>query len=115
MSLAIRIVPETLRSLAFGSITTDYAAVGGPLLNPSRILLFQNGTDAEVFFSWDGVNDHMIVPTLETIELPIAAARTVSGQAYVAQGTTFYVRYAVGAPTGGSVFVASFYGSAGSN
>jgi hypothetical protein len=114
MSLAIRLVPEPLRSLAAGAIEAGFTAIGEPLANASRILLIQNFTDETVAFSFDGVSDHLILPTQGFILLDASANRVLSGQAYFAQGTTIYAAQ-VGVPMTGDVYVSTFYGTNGGN
>jgi len=109
MSLAIRLFPEALRSLAFGAIGGGFTAIGTPFENPSRILLIQNFTDATLAFSWDGVSDHLILPTDGFILIDACANKNIAGQAYFAQGTTIYVAQ-VGVPGSGDVYVTTFYG-----
>jgi len=109
MSLDVRLTPETLRSLAFGSIGANYAAVGTALAEPSRILIIQNLTDAILLFSFDGTNDHLILNTLTSVVIDITANKTSSNGFSIAKGTTIYVKRS-GVPTTGSVYVSSFYG-----
>lgn len=100
--------PETLRSLAFGSITNTYAAIGTALLNPSRIYLIQNGTDAVLTFSLDGVNNHFVVQPSAGMVIDVTANLSIpAGFFAIPQGTITFVK---GAPGAGSVYLSSFYG-----
>jgi hypothetical protein len=108
-SVAIRIVPEPLRSLVYSSLSGTYMSIGTALANPSRILLVQNLTDAQVTFSFDGVNDNFTLPSEGFILLDLTANKTVSQGAFVAEGTVIYAMTG-GTPTMGSVYVTTFYG-----
>ena len=108
-ALSIKLLPEAVRSLAFGSISGTYAGVGNPLSNPSRILLIQNYTDALLMFSFDGISDHIPVAPNGFVLLDITANKTVSQGFYIAEGTRMYVKE-IDTPTSGSVYVSSFYG-----
>jgi hypothetical protein len=109
-NLAISLVPETLRSLAFGSISGTYAAIGTALANPSRILIIQNFTNDQLIYSFDGTNNHLTLPSGGQIVLDFTANKTVTGgAAYVAAGTTIYVKQVAG-PSSGSTYVSTFYG-----
>ena len=111
MSLAIRLFPEPIRSLAFGSIGGSFAAVGAPIAHPSSIFMMQNGTDVELFFSLDGIHDHFLVPSNSFILFDLVTNRTLSQGAFFAQGTQVYVAQGpAGAPTVGSAFVTTVYG-----
>jgi len=109
MSLDIRLVPETLRSLAFGSIGAGYMGIGTALTEPSRILVIQNLTDAALLFSFDGVNDHLVLNTDVSIVLDVTTNKSVDHGFYIAAGTRIYVKQS-GVPTSGSVYVSSFHG-----
>jgi len=109
-SQAIRLVPESVRSLAFGSIGAGYTGIGTSITNPVRILHIQNLTDAELMFSYDGVNDHFPLPTNGFLLLDITANKSREQGYYLAEGTRIYVKE-VGTPTTGNVYVCVYYGS----
>ncbi len=109
-NLAVRLYPETLRSLAFGSIGAGYAAIGTALANPSRILIIQNLTDTSMFFSFDGTNNHLVLPAGGQMIIDCMTNRTaVAGSAAIGQGTIIYVKQ-VSAPSLGAVYVSTFFG-----
>lgn len=100
---------EPLRSLAYTGISSSYAPIGIPLSNPTRILLVQNLTNATLTFSYDGVNDHFVLPAngfkltdITTNELPQA------GGFFVSRGTQMSVK-TNGTPSSGSVYVSAEY------
>ena len=110
MSLDIKLQPETLRSLAFGSIGAAYAGIGTALDEPSRMLIIQNLTDAALLFSFDGVNDHLILNTEVSLVMDVTTNKSSVQGLYFSAGTRIYVKRS-GVPTSGSVYVSSFYGS----
>jgi hypothetical protein len=108
-NLAVRLYPEVLRTLAFGSISGTYAGIGTPLLNPSRILYIVNTTDVLLTFSFDGINPHFVIPSGSYILIDITSNMTLTGGALnIAAGQRIYVE---GAPTLGAVYLSTFYGS----
>src|SRR5215472_16971227 len=107
-SLAIRITPETLRSLAFGSISGAYMGIGTPFIAPSRIFHVQNLTDVQMTFSLDGITDHFVLPSQGFLLLDLTANKTNAQGAFIAEGVRVYVKESAGAPTSGSVYVTSF-------
>ncbi len=110
-SLAIRLLAETLRTLAFGSISGTYAALGTALANPCRILYIVNNTDALLTFSFDGVNDHFVIPSMSFMILDVTSNMSIpGGWLTIAQGTKIYVK---GSPGSGSVYLSVFYGGNG--
>src|SRR5216684_1544781 len=109
MSFAIKLVPDTLRSSAFGAIGIGYTAIGTVFLHPMRIVSIKNLTNANLLFSFDGVNDHEVVPAEAGIVWDFCTNRVSTAGAFISVGTTIYVKQS-GAPTVGSVYVSCFYG-----
>jgi hypothetical protein len=108
-NLAVRIYPEVLRTLAFGAISGTYAGIGAALLNPARIIYLVNTTDVLLTFSFDGVNDHFVIPSQSYILIDVTSNMTLMGGALaVAQGQRIYVK---GAPGAGTVYLSTFYGA----
>lgn len=110
-NLAVRLLAEPLRSLAFGSISGTYAGIGPVLANPCRIIHFTNNTDVLLTFSFDGVDDHFVIPSGSFLLLDITTNRTFTGGAmHISQGQRFYVK---GSPGAGAVYLSVFYGAHG--
>ena len=110
-SLALQIWPETLRTLAFGAISGTYAGLGTASLNPTRLYMLVNDTDGLMTFSWDGVNDHFVLPPTGQLIFDITSNKTsTSGYFAVPEGTRTYVK---GTATSGSVYLSLFYGKNG--
>ena len=110
MSLAIRMVPEAVRSLGFASIGIAYMGVGTSLDYPARMIVIQNLTDEEVMFSFDGIDDHIPLPTRGHLVLDISANKTLSTGFFMAEGQRLYVKHTGSAPTLGSVYFSAFHG-----
>jgi len=111
MSLSIRFVPDTLRSLAFGSIGAAYMGIGTAFDKPMRIIFIQNLTDAELMFSFDGVDDHFALPDNGFLLLDVSANKTNERGFFVAEGQRIYVKE-IGSPSTGTVYLSAFYGTA---
>ena len=107
---SIRLVPETIRSLAFGSIINTHTGIGTEITNPIRILRVQNLTNAILWFSYDGVNDHEALAANSFLLLDIASNKTGNHGFFLAEGTRIYVRRN-GIPTSGAVYVTVYYGA----
>lgn len=111
---SIRMAFETIRSLAFGSISGTFAAVGTPTTHPAREIWITNGTDAPMIFTTNIGNN----PNGEFILLAGAswindnnANRIDSAEGFwLASGTQLYVKQ-VSAPTSGSVYFTVIYGA----
>lgn len=111
-NLAIRVMPETVRTVAFGSISGTYTGIGTSFANPVHWFMIQNLTDASVMVSWDGINDHFPLPSNGYVIMDVTANKTQTGGAfYIAQGTRFYVKQlGAVAASSGSVYLSIFYG-----
>ena len=118
-NLSLKIFPEPLRSVSATSISGSPgtyisfktgSGVAG-LLNPVRIVEFVNATDQPVLISWDGVTDHMIVPSNGFVLLDISTNKAEVGGAFnIAQGQVFYAKALSSQPATGSVYLMAFYG-----
>lgn len=107
-TLNLRLVPETVRSIAAGSISGTYAGIGTAISNPCRIFLLQNLTDASLMFSFDGIHDHMPLPASGYMLLDIASNKSITEGFFLAQGQRIYVK-TLGSPSSGSVYLTVFY------
>ena len=107
--LSIRLRAEPCRSLAFGSIGAAYAGIGTAVANPVRAFLIQNLTNAAVWISFDGVNDHFPLMTSGYLMLDISANKTQDTGFYLAEGDRLYCKR-LGGPSSGSVYFTAFYG-----
>jgi len=107
-NLAVRLYPEVLRSLAFGAISGSYAGIGTGLLNPARIVHLINDTDVLLTYSFDGINDHFVIPFQSFLLLDVTSNMTAVGGSFsIAQGQRIYVK---GSPTSGAVYLSAFFG-----
>ena len=109
-TLAVRILPETERSLAFGGISGAYAPVGTPLGHAAVNIVFQNLTAGIVNFSWDGINPWMTFAAGASFVLDIQSNKGRSDALLGAAGTQFYVRQTT-APVSGAVYISVLYGA----
>lgn len=112
MDNAIRVRFEPLRSLAFGSISGTYAAIGTALANASHLIKVDNLSDVTLTISFDGVNDHFIIPTQAGTILDLSSDRVdPAGKLFLSAGTIVYVKQTATGPSTGSVYVSTMYAS----
>lgn len=96
---------DTIRTLAFGSISGSYAAVGTPLIFPTRLICFTNNTNGDMFFSSDGTNNQLFIAASSFKLFDLNTNRLNQQQLWVfATGTQFYVKQST-APTAGAVYI----------
>ena len=110
MSVSVVAVPDTLRSVAFGSITNSFTALGTVTSQPTRIFRVINTTDADMFLSLDGVNSNFITPKNSFVLYDLCTNREQDGDIFVLPTRTqFYIKYST-APSLGSVYLEIIYG-----
>lgn len=106
--LSIRMFPEALRTFNSATFTGSYQAMGVPLANSIRLVKWTNTANVNVTISWDGVNDHEILPAGSFVLLDVSSNREVANQFEIQNGLQFYVKGSAGI---GSVYMSAYYGS----
>lgn len=102
---------DTLRTLAFGSISGTYAALGTALAKTWRTFKLTNNTNGDLIISFDGVNDNLFLPanSFTLYDLSTNAPNDTLGESLVLSlGTQLYVKQST-APTSGAVYAEAFY------
>jgi len=114
MQTAIRLEIEPVREVGFAAIGVGYTSisVARPSIDHSaRMILFQNFTNADLWISKDGVNNHIPLGSRSFILLDIMANQTGQGMSfYIAKGSRFWVKQ-LEVPTSGSLYMTVFYGA----
>ena len=101
---------ETLRSLAFGSIGASYAAIGTGFEHAASKLWIYNNSNASLYFSFDGTNNHIRLPQNGCWMLDITMDSEQGD--YISKHTIIYVKRD-GTPTSGTADVSVMYGRNG--
>lgn len=103
---------DTLRSLAFGSISGTYAAVGSAATVNPRIICITNKTQGDMIFSVDNTNaDGNLFVAAGSFKLFDLTTNEVQGKDdsfVIAKGTQWYVKQ-VTAPVSGAVYIEYLY------
>lgn len=103
---------DTLRSLAFGGISSAYAALGSPLSVEARIICFTNTTQGDMLLSTDSSNSSgQILLPAGSFKLYDLTANIIPGKDdsfVIAEGTQFYVKQ-ITPPVSGSVYLENVY------
>ncbi len=111
MAYNVQVAIDTLRSVAFGSITASYAVLGTAFTHPIRIFCLTNTTDKDMLISTDGSNDKLIVAadSYKLYDLNANCDQGSQEEYKFVKNTQFYVKY-VAAPSRGAVYLEAFYG-----
>jgi|HubBroStandDraft_4_1064222.scaffolds.fasta_scaffold71312_3 hypothetical protein len=101
---------DTIRTLAFGSISGSYTAVGGTTTNATRLFCITNNTDGDMFFSDDGINNKLFLPASSFKLFDICSNRDdVNGVYLLPSSMQWYVKQST-SPTKGAVYIELLYG-----
>ena len=92
MSFSLRLIPEPVRSLAFGSIGAAYMGVGTSIDKKARMIHISNLTDSNLMFSFDGVNDHFPLQKNTFLFIDVCLNRTGSDFFSFSIGDRLYVK-----------------------
>ena len=97
---------DTIRSIAFGSITDSYMTLGSVLGNPSQIIIIKNTTDKTIFLSENGTDNHYELGTGTSDSYDFQSNSKTDDIAAKAKGTQFYVKGVTGdLPASGKVII----------
>jgi hypothetical protein len=96
---------DVLRSVAFGSITSSYVALGPVLPGYAVQLTFKNATNAVIYLSVDGVTDIIAIPSGWGEADDVRANAPEDTDYFYSEGTQFYIKYSGSAPTSGSFYM----------
>jgi hypothetical protein len=101
---------DALRSLAAGSVTASYVAIGTAFTHQMRLLKIINNTNADLFVSFDGVTDNDFVPANGFCLYDGNTNKNLPDSRWVFQpNTTVYAKRS-GTPTTGSIYVVGLFG-----
>ncbi len=102
--------PDTVRSVAFGSLTDSYANLGSALSFAIQIMIIKNTTNATIFVSENGTDDHYELPAGSTDGFDLQANVIAGDTGVKPVGTQFQVKGVTGSlPTSGKVIIQGQY------
>jgi len=113
MAFGVRIGVEALRTIAFGSITSSYAAVGSATAAPIHLIAFNNATNQNLLVSLDGSTDHFRVVANGFKLLDLTTNRVRDDGLFIPTGTVFYVKDEGSAATSGNFWIEAIYAAGG--
>lgn len=94
---------DTIRTLGFGAMSSNYAAIGTAATRPTRMVYVYNSTDVDVFISDNGVNDKFFIPTGSFLLLDLTTNRTRDDEFEHPELAVWYARDNQVAATSGAV------------
>jgi hypothetical protein len=114
MAFYVDMRADLLRSLSYTGIGTNYFPIpvpgSSPLIttftHPMRIMIVQNLTNATLTFSFDGINDHFVLPSIGQLIMDVSSDEFQQNGFIISVNTTMSVK---GTATSGAVYVSAFY------
>lgn len=105
MAYGTRVSYEALRSLAFGSISGTYAALGTPTTGHCRLYAIKNNTNADLILSLDGSTDHVFLSSNSYMITDLSSNKVRDDGLFISVGTQFYIKDNGSAASSGSVYL----------
>jgi len=102
---------DKLRELSFGSITTNYLALGIRLNVKPRIIGLNNGTNEAIYISFDGDDNHLKLAANSYKIFDISANKIRNNGFFIGKRKIIYVKYASTLATSGSVWAEIVHGA----
>lgn len=96
---------DTLRSVAFGSLTTSYVQIGAALPSPCVAITFKNTTNGLILVSTDGINDMLVYPAQSYGVYDIRTNAPLATDYLIPSNTPLLVKYSGIAPNIGSFYI----------
>ncbi len=107
MVVGVSFRAEALRSIAFGSISGTYAAIGTPFENPITTIYIVNDTDDLLTFTYNTAEDKWVIPKTTSLIIDIGSNKSTHANIQsLPAGSTIYVK---GSPSAGTVYLSAFY------
>lgn len=107
--MGIKAYFDTIKTLAHGSISTSYAAVGTVTSLPAHAFRIINNTDGDMLFSTDGSTDMLFVPHGSFVLYDVSSNKDYPDQKlFIPAQLQFYVKYS-SSPSTGAVWIELLY------
>lgn len=110
-ALAVRAAFDTLRTIAQGSLTGSYQAIGTASANAIRLLYIVNDTNSLVTISDDGIHDKFVIGANGFVLYDISSDQSLTQGFYLPVGTIIYVKQGSASTSGSGVYVTIMYGA----
>lgn len=110
MGLALKAFVDVIRTVAHGSITNSYVALGATFTHQTRMMRIINNTDGDMLFSTNASDNMLFVPAGSFVLYDVATNREKAADTFVfAAGTIIYIKYNT-SPSKGDVWLECIYG-----
>lgn len=115
--IQIRARYEALKTLGFAAIGANFVGMvdmgGNPssVEHPVRFYHILNNTNADLLFSWDGINPFVLIPAGDTYTDDICTNQALTAGFLLPEGSRLYIKDNGAAPTSGSIYLTVCYGS----
>lgn len=100
---------DPCRTIGFAAIGATYVPIGTQIENSGRMILLQNWTDADLWFSDNGIDDKIPLKSGDKIILDITTNQSFGRGLFLPYGSFLYVKEKT-AVSAGEVHLTLFYG-----
>jgi len=113
MAYGTRVAFENVREIAFSSISGSYTAVGSATIDHARLVRIVNQTDAQIYVSLDGINNHIRMAANSFFLMDMTTNKVSDDGFFLHSGTTFYVKQVSAGPSSGALWIEVLYAQGG--
>jgi|GEM_PF-3736342 hypothetical protein len=106
---SLRATAIPVQTVAFGSVTSSFVAMGAAVPAALRVLKINNTTDSDIYISYDGVTQHDVAVAGSGFVVDITANKSVPEGLYLPEDTIVYIEYVSSAPTYGNIYLSAYY------
>lgn len=109
MEVSLKANYDPVRSIAYGDIGVTHSPVGAKLSEYILMLEICNLTDSNLFISFSGKVDHIVVPAKTHMIKDYATNKANGDSLGLAAGNFLQVRYIDVAPTEGTLYISALF------
>jgi len=102
---------ETIRSVVGTSLNVAYQAASVPLVFPASIFRLINTTNADIFLSTNGVNDHIFLAEASFVLYDVSTNRSIPEENLKIPALTQFYARTTGTITAGTLYIEVIYQS----
>lgn len=113
MAYGTKVAFDPVRELDFGDISGTYTAVGTPVGEHIRVIIFNNSTDQDLYISTDGSTNELRIAANGFKLLDLSANKVKDDGLFLASGIQFYTKEVSTSVTEGSFWIEVIYAEGG--
>lgn len=113
MAFGTKVEFDAIREKSASIITTSYTSLGVPFYANVRLLSINNTMDQEIYISYDGITNHLRMPSNSFKLFDLSANKIRDDGLFLSVGTQIYVKFVNATTINGSVWAEVMYAEGG--